>query len=588
MPNRRKTRRRHKHRKTQRSSQGGRYSASHAIQHGGRFVGSGTYGCGFRPALRCEGEDHRRRGKFAKLVHRSTAADEMVLRTILMPHDPERQYFLYPEAVCEPAPFEASDEAGKCHLKFSDDDPSRIIIMGKGGKNLQDLTLHPRDYIPFFESLRNVFRGLAILNANGLAHMDAKPPNIVTRRHADGSFHTRLIDFGLMIDPTRLDAWAAIPNGTFKQYDVLDSNYLYWPFEVRFLKPGMLDKARTQNIDIQVELGKFYRAFAAVRISVPYELFGLRRLTRPDIAALAGPLAPMATVPRYATIIEKADVHGFGVSLAQIYYRFTGHRDGGAADGPNIKVKASSPVADPAKPAAAVVPTPVAGLAPSAELSAAAIAWHQVLAERVSVPLYSLVRDMTHPQPARRPTMEQALERYEAILPRMAEELTSAAITMAIKPWMLDIDVLIEGATPAAGGAGAAAASSSSEVPPSPEAAVPAPSAPPELLAAAVMSVPLPESPAAVGVAPSPRRIVVPAPRSVLPNLAEGGSEENMISYVSSNRSSSRPYLIPQGRRVFNVSSSSESKSWDSPEMSSEELRQKYENYINSHFVKRY
>lgn len=541
-------------------------------QRGGRFVGSGTYGCGFRPALRCEGEASRRRGKFAKLVHQSTAADEMVLRTILMPHDPERQYFLYPEAVCEPAPFEASDEAAKCHLKFPDDDPARVIIMGKGGKNLQDLTLRPRDYFPFFESLRNVFRGLAILNANRLAHMDAKPPNIVTRRHADGSFHTRLIDFGLMIDPTRLDAWAAIPKGTFHDYDVLDSNYLYWPFEVRFLKPGMLDKARTQDIDMQVELNTFYREFAKVRLSVPYELFGARKLTRAIVSVLSSKYTSIAaTVARYAAIIAKADVHGFGVSLAQIYYRFTGHRDTGLAAGPSIAVKAA---ADPAKPAPQVIPTLVSALAPSAELSAAAIAWHQALAERVSVPLYALVRDMTNPLFEKRPTMEEALARYEAIMPQMVERLTPADITMAIKPWMLDKDVLVEGASAVAGGAGAAAAeSSSSEVPPSPEAAVP-----------------LPESPAAVGVAPSPRRVVVPAPRGVqvLPNLAEGGSEENMVSYVSSSRSSSRPDLIPHGRGVFDVSSSPDSKSWESYEINSEELRQKYENYINSHFVKHY
>ena len=538
-------------------------------QRGGRFVGSGTYGCGFRPALRCEGEAARRRGKFAKLVHLSTATDEMALRDILASRDPDRQYFLYPEAICTPAPTEVSDEAYKCRLAFPAENPARVIIMGKGGENLEKLTLRPRDYAPFFESLRNVFRGLAILNAAGLAHMDAKPPNIVTRRLRDGSYHTRLIDFGLMIDPTRLDAWADISGGTFDKYDVLDSNYLYWPFEVRLLKPAILAHAVANAFEISTELAQFYRELGRARLSVPYELFGARRLTRAEVVALATPAAAMPAVERYRVLIEKADVHGLGVSLAQIYYRFTGHRDAGGVAGPVIAVKAAPPAphpTDPTKPGAPVVPTPVAALAPSAVLPAAAVAWHQALAERVSIPIYTLVRAMTEPLPDRRPSMAVALEAYEAILPRLMEELTAANVSMAVKPWMLDAGVLVEGASPVAavGGAGAAA-SSSSEVPPSPS-----PNA------AVVPNA----SPPAGGAGRA-------APRGVLPNLAEAAnSEGEMVSYVSSNRSTA-PNLFRSGdRRVLSVSSSSASRrsaktNSDYDNYNSSEERRFHEAYIN-------
>lgn len=533
-------------------------------QRGGRFVGSGTYGCGFRPALRCEGEAARRRGKFAKLVHQSTAREEMMLRDIVVPLDPARNYFLYPEAICEPAPFEASDEVAKCHLKFSAKNPQRVIIMGKGGENLENLTLRPREYVPFFESLRNVFSGLMILNTAGLAHMDAKPPNIVTRRHSDGSFHTRLIDFGLMIDPTRLDMWSDISGNTFDSYTVLNSNYLYWPFEVRLLKPSIMAHAVAQSFEIVPELARFYRELASVRRSVPYELFGARRLTRAEVTALVTPLAGMEAASRYAAIINKVDVHGLGVTLAQIYYRFTGHRDAGGVAGPVIAVKAAPPVpnpVDPTKPAIQVVPTPVAALAPSAVLPAEVVAWHQALAERLSIPFYTLVRAMTEPLPARRPTMEVALAAYDAILLRLAEELTAENVSMAVKPWMLDAGVLVEGATPVAGaamggaGAAAAGASSSSEVPP---------------------------SPAAGGAGRSPRRA------AVMPALAAAGrsSEGNMVSYVSNSNASVGPNLFREGdRRVLSVSSSSASrrsaKTNTTNSYNSSEERRFQEAYIN-------
>jgi serine/threonine protein kinase len=515
------------------------------------MVGYGTYGCGFRPALRCEGEATRRRGKFAKLVQQRTAIEEMELRNILVPRDPTREYFLYPEAICTPAAFQPSDGADNCKLKFTAENPARVIIMGKGGENLEKLTLRPRDYFPFFESLRRIFRGLAILNAAGLAHMDAKPPNIVTRRHRDGSFQTRLIDFGLMIDPTRLDAWADISGGTFDEYDVLDSNYLYWPFEVRLLKPGLIAAAVAQAGQIGAEFRRYHREQTQVRMSVPYELFSARKLSEDDAAAFAAPLAPMVPAARYATVIAKADVFGFGVSLAQIYYRFTGHRDGGGVAAPNIQMRAT----------AGTAPTPVSALAPSVDLPAATVAWHLALAERVSIPLYTLVRAMTEPLPARRPSMEIALAVYEAILPRMAELLTPDHVSMAVKPWMLNAGVLIEGPSPvagaAAGGAGAPApmVSSSSEVPPSPVA--PAPSAPPA----------------------SPRMLAVAA--AVRPNNAENNMVSVSLSSSSSNRSR-RPELIPPGMQVSSDSirrSSSGPKS--SSNYNSSEERRLHEAYIN-------
>jgi len=541
-----------------------RHRSRRQTQRGGRFIGSGTYGCGFRPALKCEGEAHRRHGKFAKLVQLSVAEEELAYRDLLSPLDPERRFFLYPEDVCIPArPYDPADGVDECRYGFKDTDDARVIIMGKGGANLQKLQLRPREYLPFFQSLRGIFEGLARINGAGIAHMDVKPPNIVTRQRPDGSFHTRLIDFGLMIDPARLDEWGAKPKGTFKRYTVLKSNYLYWPFEVRFGFPGMIEKAIAQDASITDEITNYYKELTTIRMSVPYNGMNSQKLTPVGVSIIAAPFAGLAGEARYRALFSKVDVHGLGITLAQIYYRFTGHRDIGARD-PVVAIKTSP---------ASTAPIPVKSLAPNEHLSAAAVLWHKLLEQKGSIPLYTLVRAMTYPLIDRRPTIIEAMERFTVILADIAEGLTPARVAMAIKPWMLDKDVLVEAPTPvagaaAAGGAGAVAASSSSSEEEiaaaglavstsssSSERAVPAPSAPPAspgMLARMAAAAEVPAGPGAAGGAGRAAAVVVP--------VGAANNAEEMPN-LSASPNKSRPALIPAGNGFVNVSLGSSTSS---------------------------
>jgi serine/threonine protein kinase len=432
-------------------------------QRGGRFIGSGTYGCGFRPALRCAGEAARRPGKFAKLTAAVTAAEEIALRDLLQPLDPRKEFFLYSDTVCDPAPFEASDEADRCKIRFRE--PPRVVLMSKGGDELGTLRLRPREYWPFFRSLLNIFNGLMLLHSRGLSHMDVKPANIVCRRHRDRTLHTRLIDFGLLVNPRTLDAQAARPSGTFHAHNVHLSDYLYWPFDVRLTYPGMIAKAMAGSYEIDGHLDSFYAELSKDRVSVPV---GAILHTRLDVDQVSEIAAAYDTAPSrmalYNRLFSSADIYSLGITLAQIYYRFTGHRDvGGAA--PDIFMRN--------EPGGAFVP--VINLRENAHLNRDAITWHQMLLGAGSFRLYSLVRRMIQPDPRRRPRLEAARIAYEEILTEIAPYLTPAQVERNIKPWMLDPNVLVE--VSAAGGAGAAASSSSeregaqavAEVPAEPE-----------------------------------------------------------------------------------------------------------------------
>lgn len=367
--------------------------------------------------------------------------------------------------------------------------------------------------------------------------MDVKPPNIVTRRRADGSFHTRLIDFGLMIDPARLDDWDAKPTGTFKRYTVLASNYLYWPFEVRFAYPRMLESAVAQEAIINDQLSAFYKELTSQRRSVPYNGLNSLKLTPASVSVIAAPFVDLAGEDRYRALFSKVDVHGLGITLGQIYYRFTGHRDIGAG-APVVAIKAGPHSS---------APIPVKSLAPSEHLRGDAILWHKMLEQKGSIPLYRLVRSMTYPLIDRRPTIVEALERFTVILADIAEGLTAEYVSMAIKPWMLDDNVLVEAPTPvagaAAGGAGAVAAwSSSSEAAPaeaiSPASSsserAPAPSAPPAspgMLARLAAAAEVPAGPGAG------RAVVVPV----------GANNADEMPNLSASPNKNRPELIPAG-----------------------------------------
>lgn len=500
-------------------------------QRGGRYIGEGSHGCGFRPALRCAGDATRRRGKFSKLLNQAAAEEEMGFRALLHPLDAHKQYFLYPDEMCEPAPFEASDEMHRCGVKFKG--AARVILMSKGGDNLGELRLRPREFLPFFQSIRNIFHGLHILHGAGLAHMDVKPANIVCRRREDGSLQTRLIDFGLMVNPATLDAQVAQEQSVFRNHNVHLTNYMYWPFDVRLSHPVLLPEALAGTGIIQRHIDNFYAEAGKVRLSVPFNAILNDYLDTDTVAEIAEAYdsAPSRVV-LYRSLFTSADIYGLGITLAQIYYRFTGHRDiGGVA--PVIVMRN--------RPGRSFVH--VNHLYPNADMDQAAVTWHQTLMAECSMRMYDLVRSMIQQDPRLRPELEEALARYEEILDALGPLMTVANIAHAIQPWMLDVHVLSE-PTPVAGAAGGAGAparvgSSSSER-----------ASPPAAAAAAA---------------------VVP-----LPNNAE-----EMPNHSGSAVSRSNSTRIPSSLAVSSTTNRSSSTKMNSTNASDSEERRQYENFIN-------
>ena len=393
-------------------------------QRGGAYVGQGTYGCGFRPAVRCRGEARRRSGKFAKIVSRETADDEMRFMQIIRPHDPHQKYFLYPEEICEPErPYAPEDRADRCTLPFINTVNARAIILSKGGKEIGEF--HPRrgDYPAFFTSLTNLFIGLRHIHAAGVAHNDIKPGNIVTRRLRDGRYQTKFIDIGLMVDGARLEARAADPDDNMSDYTVLASNYMYWGFEVRMSDPAMLADMADPAVAAD-EIDDYYDVAGAADQYVPTAAIWQHQLTDVMVRDIAQRLGLMPLPVRHSFIFTQSDILGLGMTLAQVYYRLTGHKDVGTLN-----------------PVIVIRDMYIYGGAPhyvtiehtSHIYSAADRAWHIAVRDNISIPLYRLVRRMIDPNPFTRVPLVDAQRGFAALLPRITAQFTEARVTAHLK-----------------------------------------------------------------------------------------------------------------------------------------------------------
>ena len=393
------------------------------MQRGGAYIGSGTYGCGFSPALRCEGEAERRPGKFSKLMSSEAAEDELKYRRLLQPLDPKRRYFIYPDGICRPAPPVESNQVDRCPHDFGNLSDTRILIQADGGKKIFDLELQAADFIPFFLSLRGLIEGLEIIHAEGIAHNDIKPDNIVSKRFPNGKFLTRYIDLGLMVDANTLDDEVEKEDSPFYNFNVFRSNYMFWAFDVRLAVPSILHVASGRGASMARHIEKFYEVFPESAYSFPARSLRSPKLNIANVGILADYYEGMPPVIRYAKIFAASDIHGLGISLAQIYNQFIGHRDRGF-DHVQICI-----LDNEASPVWRVIDDPFVSY------TAEEAAWHREVAREISVPFYKMIRRMITTDSLERASATTVLADYDRLLPVMERLFTADAIRKNIKPF---------------------------------------------------------------------------------------------------------------------------------------------------------
>jgi serine/threonine protein kinase len=208
-----------KTRKYKKSGRGLRRRKTH--KHGGKVIGSGGYGCVFRPALRCKGTRKRTSKTISKLMLNKHIKREYMEITkylpILRKIPNYKNYFIIEGAnICQPAPLTRQDLDNfdtKCKVLRKRDINAKNInnhLDKISSLNLQDGGVELGTYIYSGLSLDGMkdlnalmiqllVHGILPMNKYHVYHADIKEANIVVDVH---SKYVRLIDWGLSMYTT--------------------------------------------------------------------------------------------------------------------------------------------------------------------------------------------------------------------------------------------------------------------------------------------------------------------------------------------------------------------------------------------------
>ena len=191
------------------------------LKKGGKPIDSGSYGCVFKPALKCKGKT-RKKG-VSKLMMEKYAMNEVKLLepiyTLFTIYPDMKKYVLIPtiQDICIPDTFTNSDlnsfdtvcnrlysygyKTSNINNKLSD---LRLLFMKDGGITVEQYIqgLHKQQIVHVLKGLRDIYKKVILpMNDNGLFHSDIKDNNILVKNNS-----LKLIDFGLMIqhDPSTI------------------------------------------------------------------------------------------------------------------------------------------------------------------------------------------------------------------------------------------------------------------------------------------------------------------------------------------------------------------------------------------------
>lgn len=172
---------------------------------GGRYLGSGTYGCVFTPPLLCKSQKPAHKSAVGKITIKMDGIQEIEAANAIRKIPLATNYFVLPEPEsCEPLPLnkqtEKKDELDLCFA------PGRTALEYKnaiqifepfGGvlpfyKVLESSDLGPKRF-DFFAFFRHMLEAGSTLLISGVCHYDLHPGNILV----DGKGVARILDFGM-------------------------------------------------------------------------------------------------------------------------------------------------------------------------------------------------------------------------------------------------------------------------------------------------------------------------------------------------------------------------------------------------------
>ena len=204
---------------------GARRKRSVKRTRGGVYKGQGSYGCVFNPAIKCADEAARRPGTISKLMAPLEADKDFSQHSALKRIDPRQKYLLWPLRLCEPEYQDPENNSSRCTIAKNAAGTQvnvrsirpKMVLYTDGGQTLDQVVITQGNIVSLLSGLRNLFRGLVVLHAANMAHLDIKDTNVVALHDpVTGDYNIRFIDFGLtrtvdQMGPQELsDSWIEI------------------------------------------------------------------------------------------------------------------------------------------------------------------------------------------------------------------------------------------------------------------------------------------------------------------------------------------------------------------------------------------
>jgi serine/threonine protein kinase len=174
----------------------------------------GLDGCVYKPAFTCkEGRKYPLKNYISKLMRKGEAKMQEEIENYrklrLTELDPDMEYFISNPEACSLT----DEDIDNFHKAKKDCNnvatPLKAVNYIDGGKDMYSLFeniinindnggyVSLNDIDKYFDAFDNIIKGVALLNENGVYHLDIKPENIVFMETPETYPNFKLIDFGL-------------------------------------------------------------------------------------------------------------------------------------------------------------------------------------------------------------------------------------------------------------------------------------------------------------------------------------------------------------------------------------------------------
>ena len=172
---------------------------------GGDVIGSGSFGCVFKPNFKCDPSDKVDDNLISKIFVEKAHMDEEVEETKKIDKiDPNAKYFVRIHKSCkfdkELNKKQLENELKKDISSKCMEDLNYMIIGTYAGKDLTKVIIDKNEIV--MNIIKNILKGLDLLRKNNLVHRDIKPANLT---YDTKNKTSKIIDYGTVISLDRKD-----------------------------------------------------------------------------------------------------------------------------------------------------------------------------------------------------------------------------------------------------------------------------------------------------------------------------------------------------------------------------------------------